>query len=68
LQFRTWIRVQEIYSIEWHPASSEVWYEIFSFSQPANLLIRLVSPLARRAQRRFAAASLRAAQESGSKE
>lgn len=62
------VRGEEIFSIEWHPASSEVWYEIFSFSQPANLLIRLASPLARRAQRRFAAASLRAAQESGSQQ
>jgi len=42
-----------IFSIEFHTATQEVWYEIFSFSQPANSLIRLAGPLARRAQLRF---------------
>ena len=55
------IRGEEIFSIEWHPASSEVWYDIFSFSLPANLLIHLAGPMARAAQERFAAASIRTA-------
>jgi uncharacterized protein (UPF0548 family) len=55
------VRGEEIFSIEFHSATQEVWYEIFSFSQPANSFIRLAGPLARRAQLRFAAASLQAA-------
>src|SRR6266478_469196 len=43
------VRGEEIFSVEWHPVTQEVWYEIFSFSQPANSLIRLAGPLARRA-------------------
>jgi uncharacterized protein (UPF0548 family) len=43
------VRGEEIFSIEWHPATQEVWYEVFSFSRPANLLIELAGPLARSA-------------------
>jgi uncharacterized protein (UPF0548 family) len=52
------VRGEEIFSIEWHTATQKVWYEIFSFSRPANLLIELRGPLARSAQRRLAAASV----------
>ena len=52
------VRGEEIFSVEWHTATGEVWYDIFSFSLPANVLIRLAGPLARAAQKRFASASL----------
>jgi uncharacterized protein (UPF0548 family) len=60
------VRGEEIFSIEWHPATNEVWYDIFSFSAPANLLIRLGGPLARSVQKHFASASVKEAfEESG---
>lgn len=52
------VRGEEIFSIEWRPATEEVWYDVYSFSRPANLLIHLLSPIARATQRRFARASL----------
>jgi uncharacterized protein (UPF0548 family) len=52
------VRGEEIFSIEWHVATNEVWYDIFSFSLPANVLIRLAGPFARAAQKQFASASL----------
>jgi uncharacterized protein (UPF0548 family) len=52
------VRGEEIFSMEWHPASQEVWYDIYSFSQPANPLVKVISPIARATQRRFARASL----------
>jgi uncharacterized protein (UPF0548 family) len=55
------VRGEEIFSIEWHPATQEVWYDIYSFSLPATPLIKLLSPIARATQRRFARASLEAA-------
>ncbi|SRR5579862_136055 len=59
------VKGEEIFSVEWHPATEEVWYDIFSFSLPANLLIRLAGPLARATQRRFAQASLNKAAHLG---
>lgn len=32
------VRGEEIFSIEWHPAREKVWYDIYSFSLPANFL------------------------------
>jgi len=52
------VRGEEIFSIEWHPATQEVWYDIYSFSLPATPLVRLIGPIARATQRRFARASL----------
>jgi len=52
------VRGEEIFSIEWHVATNEVWYDIFSFSLPANVLIRLAGPFLRAAQKQFASASL----------
>lgn len=49
---------EEIFSIEWHPATQEVWYDIYSFSLPATRLISMIAPFARARQRRFAGASL----------
>lgn len=52
------VRGEEVFSIEWHRAPQEVWYDIYSFSLPATLLVSLIGPLARATQRRFARASL----------
>lgn len=52
------MRGEELFSIEWHPAGEQVWYDIFSFSLPAHALTRLITPVARAEQRRFARASL----------
>jgi len=52
------VRGEEIFSIDWHVATNEVWYDIFSFSLPANVLIGLAGPFLRAAQKRFASASL----------
>jgi uncharacterized protein (UPF0548 family) len=49
---------EELFSLEWHPATEEVWYDVYSFSLPATPLVRLVAPLARATQRRFARESL----------
>jgi uncharacterized protein (UPF0548 family) len=57
------VRGEEIFSVEWHTATGEVWYDIFSFSLPANVLIRLAGPLVRAAQKQFASASLSAASQ-----
>ena len=53
-------RGEEIFSIEWHLAREEVWYDIYSFSLPANFLIRLAGP------RRTRTLRLRIAQRSRS--
>ena len=55
------VRGEEVFSIERHADTNEVWYDIFSFSLPANVLIRLAGPLARAAQKQFASASFGAA-------
>ena len=51
---------EERFTLAFDPTSSEVSYEIAAFSRPAILVSRLAYPLARRLQRRFAAASARA--------
>lgn len=52
------VRGEEIFSVEWHPATDEVWYDIYSFSLPATPLVRLIAPIARATQKRFVRASL----------
>jgi uncharacterized protein (UPF0548 family) len=49
---------EEIFSLEWHSGTEEVWYDIYSFSLPATRLISVIAPVARATQRRFARASL----------
>ncbi|HKF26036.1 MAG TPA: DUF1990 domain-containing protein [Candidatus Acidoferrum sp.] len=55
------VRGEEIFSIEWRVRTEEVWYDIYSFSLPASPLVKLLSPVARAAQRRFARQSLEGA-------
>ena len=52
------VRGEEVFSMEWHARSQEVWYDIYSFSLPASPLVKLISPIARATQRRFARQSL----------
>jgi uncharacterized protein (UPF0548 family) len=52
-------RGEERFTVEWHEADDDVYYEVFSFSRPAHPLVRAGQPFARRIQRRFALDSLR---------
>ncbi|MGE0405983.1 MAG: DUF1990 family protein [Candidatus Korobacteraceae bacterium] len=56
---------EERFCVTWNPRDESVWYEIFAFSRPSQLLPKLAYPLTRMLQRRFArdskAAMLRAA-------
>jgi uncharacterized protein (UPF0548 family) len=51
---------EERFSVEWHAADDTVWFDLYAFSRPSNLLARLGYPFARRLQRRFALAAKRA--------
>ncbi|MFN0122156.1 MAG: DUF1990 family protein [Blastocatellia bacterium] len=55
-------RGEERFLIEWNQADDSVWYDLWSFSQPARWFTRLGYPLARRLQRRFARDSMTAMQ------
>ena len=48
---------EERFTIEWHNDNS-VWYDIYAFSRPQHLLVRLAIPYARLLQKRFARNSL----------
>ena len=50
-------RGEERFSVEWDRHTDEVWYDIFAFSRPNQLLTRIGYPFARRLQKRFAADS-----------
>jgi uncharacterized protein (UPF0548 family) len=54
---------EERFSVEYHPEDNSVWYDLFAFSRPQNLLATLGYPLSRRLQRRFARDSLRAMED-----
>jgi len=51
---------EERFSVEFHHATGEVWYDLFAFSRPNHFLARLGYPLSRMLQRRFAEDSKRA--------
>lgn len=62
---------EERFLIEWDRADDSVWYDILAFSRPNHILIRIGSPMVRRAQKRFArdsAASMLKAVGFGDKE
>ena len=48
---------EERFTVEFHRDTGEVWYDIFAFSRPGHLLVKLGYPLSRFLQKRFAAAS-----------
>jgi uncharacterized protein (UPF0548 family) len=47
-------------TVEWHQADDSVWYDIFAFSRPKQLLAQIGYPVARRLQKRFAVDSMAA--------
>ncbi len=51
-------RGEERFTIEWYSSDDSVWYDILAFSRPNKLLVRLVFPLTRMLQKRFARDSL----------
>lgn len=50
-------RGEERFTVEWRHADDSVWYDLLSYSQPNHRLARLGGPVARQAQKRFAADS-----------
>jgi len=52
-------RGEERFTIEHDLADGAVWYDILAFSQPSKLLVKLVLPVARMLQKRFAEDSKR---------
>jgi uncharacterized protein (UPF0548 family) len=48
---------EERFSIEHHPDTGEVWYDIYAFSRPGNVLIKVGYPYARYRQKQFAVES-----------
>lgn len=51
---------EERFTVEWHAADDSVWFDMYAFSRPGNLLARLGYPFGRRLQRRFARAAKQA--------
>ena len=49
---------EERFTVEWNHRDDSVWYDLFAFSRPNQLLAWLGHPYARRLQKQFAAASL----------
>ena len=48
---------EERFTVEFHRDTGEVWYDIFAFSRPGSLLIKLGYPYSRYKQKQFAVGS-----------
>jgi uncharacterized protein (UPF0548 family) len=48
---------EERFTVEFHSETGDVWYDIYAFSRPGKLLVRLGYPYARRRQKHFALSS-----------
>jgi uncharacterized protein (UPF0548 family) len=48
---------EERFTVEFHPDNDEVWYDIFAFSRPGHILVKLGYPYGRYLQKRFAVGS-----------
>ncbi len=48
---------EERFSVEFHPDTREVWYDVFAFSRPGNIFVKLGYPYARYRQRSFSSRS-----------
>jgi len=48
---------EERFTVEIHPESGEVWYDILAFSRPGHFLVKLGYPYGRYKQRQFAVGS-----------
>ncbi len=55
-------RGEERFSVEYHKADESVWYDLYAFSQPNNILARMGYPAGRYLQKQFAIASKMAMQ------
>ncbi len=44
---------EERFLVEWNRETDEVWYDLFAFSRPQQLLAQVGQPIVRRAQARF---------------
>jgi uncharacterized protein (UPF0548 family) len=53
-------RGEERFSVEYHHADGNVWYDLYAFSKPNYLLAKAGRPVARLLQKRFAEGSKRA--------
>lgn len=51
---------EERFTVEFFAESGEVWYDIYAFSRPGHILVKLGYPYARRRQKSFAVASMAA--------
>jgi uncharacterized protein (UPF0548 family) len=51
---------EETFIIEWHRDDDSVWYDLRSFSRPGQMLTRIVLPIVRWLQKRFARDSTQA--------
>ena len=50
---------EERFTVEWDQ-NDEVWYDLYAFSKPNSVLVRIGKPFARALQKRFARDSMRA--------
>ncbi|MFH1301310.1 MAG: DUF1990 domain-containing protein [Planctomycetota bacterium] len=53
---------EERFQVEWLTDDDSVWYDLYAFSRPAQLLSKIASPYVRRKQKQFARESLLAMQ------
>lgn len=49
---------EERFSVEWNVDDDSVWYDIFAFSRPQHLLVRIAAQQARKLQKQFAKDSM----------
>lgn len=50
---------EERFSVEFHQASGEVWYDLYAFSKPKHILATIGYPISRMLQKQFAVESKR---------
>jgi uncharacterized protein (UPF0548 family) len=48
---------EERFTVELHPETDEVWYDVFAFSRPGHFLVKLGYPYGRYRQKQFAIGS-----------
>ena len=53
-------RGQESFVIEWHSKDDSVWYDIFAYSRPNQVIAKIGYPITRLLQKRFARDSMKA--------
>jgi len=48
---------EERFAVEFHPGTEEVWYDIYAFSRPGHIFVKLGYPYGRYLQKRFGVGS-----------